>query len=218
DVDGVVLTLTVASSIPGRVSLQAATVSTVANLDRIRVEIRPTIDGIVNPPTLTPVAADGAFRIDNLREGSYQIRVVNLPQGFYVKSAFLGGTDMLTDIFKFSGSTSGTLDVVVSSGAAQLNGGVIDGRNRPVPNILAVLVPMQRNRTDLYRVAETDQNGRFAMMGITPGDYNLFSWEGIETFRYMDPDFISKFQSDGTPVHVGEASTQSIQLKMIPAR
>ena len=212
-----VLTLTVASPIPGRVSLQGAALSTLANLDRIRVEIRPTVDGIANPPGLTPVAADGTFRIDNLREGSYQIRIVNLPQGFYVKSAFLGGTDILTDVFKFSGSTSGTLDVVVSSGTGQVNGGVIDGRNRPVPNILAVLVPMQRNRADLYRIAKTDQNGRFAMMGITPGDYKLFSWDGLEPFRYMDPDFISKFESDGTPVHVDESSTQSIQVKMIPA-
>ena len=217
DVDGVVLTLTVASPIPGRVSLQGAALSTLANLDRIRVEIRPTVDGIANPPTPTAVAADGTFRIDNLREGSYQIRIVNLPQGFYVKSAFLGGTDILTDVFKFSGSTSGTLDVVVSSGTAQVNGGVIDGRNRPVPNILAVLVPMQRNRADLYRIAETDQKGRFAMMGITPGDYKLFSWDGLEPFRYMDPDFISKFESNGTPVHVDESSTQSIQVKMIPA-
>src|SRR2546430_1264887 len=152
-----------------------------------------------------------------LREGSYQIRIVNLPQGFYVKSAFLGGTDILTDVFKFSGSTPGTLDVVMSSGTGQVNGGVIDGRNRPVPNILAVLVPMQRNRADLYRIAKTDQNGRFAMMGITPGDYKLFSWDGLEPFRYMDPDFISKFESDGTPVHVDESSTQSIQVKMIPA-
>ena len=94
---------------------------------------------------------------------------------------------------------------------------MIDGRNRPVPNILAVLVPMQRNRADLYRIAKTDQNGRFAMMGITPGDYKLFSWDGLEPFRYMDPDFISKFESDGTPVHVDESSTQSIQVKMIPA-
>ncbi len=68
-----------------------------------------------------------------------------------------------------------------------------------------------------YRIAKTDQNGRFAMMGITPGDYKLFSWDGLEPFRYMDPDFISKFESDGTPVHVDESSTQSIQVKMIPA-
>ena len=55
------------------------------------------------------------------------------------------------------------------------------------------------------------------MMGITPGDYKLFSWDGLDPFRYMDPDFISKFESNGTPVHVDESSTQSIQVKMIPA-
>src|SRR5206468_11255386 len=128
------------SAIPSRVSRRVAALSTLDNLARSRVEIRPTVDGIAYPSALTPVAADGTFRIDNLREGSYQLRIVNLPQNFYVKSSFLGGTDILTDVFKFSGSTSGTLDVVISSGTGQVNGGVIDGRNRPVPNILAVLV------------------------------------------------------------------------------
>jgi len=216
DVDGLVLTLTLPSSIPGRLSLQGAAFSTLAGRDRIRVEIRPT-DGIVSPPALTPVGADGTFRIDNLREGSYQIRVVNLPPGYYVKSALLGGTDVLTDVFRFSGTISGTLDVVVSSGAAQVGGGVIDGANRPVSRVQAVLVPMQRNRTDLYKTAVTDQNGRFTMMGITPGEYKLFGWNGLEPYRFMDPDFISKFESDSTPVHVDESSAQAIQVRMIPA-
>src|SRR5207244_12135551 len=118
---------------------------------------------------------------------------------------------------KITRSTSGTRDVVMRSCTGQVNVCVIDDRNRPVPNILAVLVPKQRNRADLYRIAKTDQNCRFAMMGLTPGDYKLFSWDGLEPFRYMDPDFISKFESDGTPVHVDESSTQSIQVKMIPA-
>jgi hypothetical protein len=120
DVDGLVLTLTLPSSIPGRLSLQGAAFSTLAGRDRIRVEIRTT-DGIAGPPALIPVGADGTFRIDNLREGSYQIRVVNLPPGYCVKSALLGGTDVLMDVFRFSASISGTLDVVVSSGAAQRN-------------------------------------------------------------------------------------------------
>ena len=98
-----------------------------------------------------------------------------------------------------------------------MSGGVIDGANRPVPHVVAVLVPMQRNRTDLYKIAVTDQNGRFAMMGITPGDYKLFGWNGLEPYRFMDPDFISKFESDSTPVHVDESSAQAIQVRMIPA-
>ncbi|HYR43129.1 MAG TPA: hypothetical protein VER98_08905 [Terriglobia bacterium] len=55
------------------------------------------------------------------------------------------------------------------------------------------------------------------MMGITPGDYKLFGWNGLEPYRFMDPDFISKFESDSTPVHVDESSAQAIQVRMIPA-
>jgi hypothetical protein len=114
DVDGLVLNLTLPSSISGRLSFQGAVFSSLPGRDRIRVHLQPT-DGIVSPPALIPVDADGTFRIDNLREGSYQIGVSNLPPGYYVKSVSLGGTDVLTNVFSFSGSISGTLDVVVTS-------------------------------------------------------------------------------------------------------
>jgi hypothetical protein len=94
---------------------------------------------------------------------------------------------------------------------------VIDRANRPVAGVLAILVPMQRSRTDVYRFAVTDQNGGFVMTGITPGDYKLFGWNGHEPYRFMDSNFISKFESDGTPVHFDESSAQAIQVRMIPA-
>lgn len=215
DVDGVVLTLTLPASLSIRLSLEGGAFSTLAGRDRISVEIRPT-DGIVFPPALVPVGADGTLRIDNFRQGNYQIRVANLPQGVYAKSAVIGGVDVLTDVFRFSGSTSATMDIVLSARAAQLTGGVLDGANRPAAGVLAILVPMQRNRTDLFRFAVTDPNGRFGMTGITPGDYKLFGWNGHEPYRFQDPNFISKFETDGTPVHVDESSTQAIQVRMIP--
>jgi hypothetical protein len=155
--------------------------------------------------------------VEGLREGAYLASVLGIPPGFYVKSATLDGTDILSDAFKFSVSSSGRFDIVVGSGAAQINGAVTDARGLPVPGVQAILVPAQRNRPDLYRMADTDQNGRFTMTGITPGEYRLFSWEAIEPYRYLDPDFLKRFESDGRAIHIAESSAQTIDTKMIPS-
>ena len=221
DIEGLLLTITVPASVSGRVTLEGSALSALPNIDRIRVTFRASQDGFANPagtqPTGSPVTADGTFQVEGLREGTYLASILGIPPGFYVKSARLDGTDILSDVFKFSGSASGRLDIVVSSGAAQINGAVTNAKGLPVPGVQAILVPVQRNRPDLYRMADTDQNGRFTMTGITPGEYRLFSWEAIEPYRYLDPDFLKRFESDGRAIHIAESSTQTIDTKMIPS-
>ena len=40
------------------------------------------------------IAADGRFRVDNVRSGDYRISITDLPEGFYLKDARLSGRDV----------------------------------------------------------------------------------------------------------------------------
>jgi hypothetical protein len=86
-----------------------------------------------------------------------------------------------------------------------------------VKGVQVVLVPSKRSRLDLYKTAVTDQSGRFAMTGITPGEYKLFSWEALEPFRFFDPDFLRPYESLGSSIRVNESATQSIDVNVISA-
>ena len=55
------------------------------------------------------------------------------------------------------------------------------------------------------------------MTGIATGEYTLYSWDALEPFAYMDPDFLKRYESQGRPVNVGPASTQTVDAKIIPA-
>jgi hypothetical protein len=48
-----------------------------------------------------------------------------------------------------------------------VTGIVTDSRSQAAPGVTTVLIPEHRNRTDLYRTAQTDQNGRFTITNIT---------------------------------------------------
>jgi len=67
-----------------------------------------------------------------------------------------------------------------------------------------------------YRQAIADQNGHYALTGITPGDYKVFSWESIDNGAYFDPDFLKRYEQQGKTIHVGESSNQNVDVKLIP--
>src|SRR5207249_1918029 len=76
DIDNLVLTITPAVSIPGRVRIEGQ-VST----DRaIAVSLAPAGSGMMfsPPPPPAQVQADGSFRIENVGPGEYQVSVPGL--------------------------------------------------------------------------------------------------------------------------------------------
>ena len=85
---------------------------------------------------------------------------------------------------------------------------------------MVVLIPADKALRELpggYRVATTDQYGRFTLKNLTPGDYKAFAWEDVEPGAWMDPEFMKPLDSKGESVTVRESSASNVQLTMIPA-
>jgi protocatechuate 3,4-dioxygenase beta subunit len=220
DVEDVTVTLTTAVTLPGKVAVEGQSLSTLTGIDRMRVNLRTARGGILegagNQPAPGVIGADGSFQIAGLREGEYIAAVNVAAPGFYVKSIQYGGSDILNSSFKFSGSASGSIDVLLRPGPARVSGIVSDARSQVVSGVQTVLVPEQRNRTDLYRTAMTDATGRFNFTNVTPGQYRIFSWEAFESGMQFDPDLLKKSEQQGRLIQVAEASDQNLDVKIIP--
>jgi hypothetical protein len=116
------------------------------------------------------------------------------------------------------GQDAPTLDIVLSTKVSQVEGVVTDAKLQPAPGIQAVLVPdTNRDRIDLYKVAVSDQNGKFTLRGIAPGDYKVFAWEDLEPNAYFDPDLLRRSEAAGKPVRISESSKQSVNVQVIPS-
>ena len=227
DVDGVVVTVVPAATILGRLRVDGSQQLPVTP-DRLRVLLNSRIPtstgrGAVN----TTLAADGTFRLSNVALGDYRLTLQS--QGgataagarpgsnlIYIKDARLDGADVLNGPLRISNSAAGTLDVVVGVGGGQVSGLLNDGRSQPVPVAQVVLIPERtRDRIDLYRTSTTDINGRFNFIGIIPGDYKVFSWEGLEPNGWFDPELMAQSENNGHLVHVTDTSSEMIDLKLI---
>jgi hypothetical protein len=221
DVEPVVLTLSTGVTTTGRFTLEGQPIASLPNLNQIRLGLLPPMPTIINssPPVAFPPDADGNFQVVGLRDGEYRVQVAPLGTipGFYVKSVRYGGAEILGSLFKFTGSGSGTFEVVMRAGAGRVTGTVTDARFQPVPGNQVFAVPAQRSRTDLYRTSITDQAGRFSITGLAPGAYTIFSWEGLDNGAQFDPDFLKQHETQGKGIQVIEGTAANVDVTLIPA-
>jgi hypothetical protein len=165
-----------------------------------------------------PMPPDGAFSLNNVLRGEYRVTVSSPQPEFYVKETRLDSVDVLNQPLLVSGAISGTLDIVLSSKAGQIEGTILNEQSQPVEGIQTVLIPDRlRDRIELYKTAVSDQNGHFTIRGITPGEYKIFAWEAIEEFAYFDLDFLRQSEQKGKPVSISESSKVTTEVKVIPA-
>lgn len=225
DVNNVTLTVSSGVAIPGRIQLEGTPAGAEAGqnpLERVTVMLQPTSGGLNILSMLTGggarPAADGTFSLPRTSAGDYRVVVNGLGTNLYIKDARLGQTDALQS-FTLAPPVIGTLEITIGSNPGQVTGAVTDATLKPVSGVQAVLIPDQlRNRQDLYKTAITDQDGRFTLRGITPGDYRLYAWEDIEPYSYYDGEVLRQYEQQGKLVRIREGSAETADLKIIPAR
>jgi len=219
DVDNLAITVGGGLTIPGRIQVEG-TAPPAFGFDRMALQLNPA-SGVVSLGSILQIArpgSDGAFSLEKVNAGEYRFAIQGLPPAMYIKSARFDQTDILASGFTVTDRAPGTLQVVVSANAGQIDGNVLDKESKPVRGIPTVLIPdRNRERRELFKFAQSDQNGHFIMNGIAPGDYKLFAWEDIEPFSYFDPDVLKQFEDNGKPIHVVETTKETFEIKLIPA-
>ncbi len=65
------------------------------------------------------------------------------------------------------------------------------------------------------RAEVTDQNGRFLLRGMVPGEYRIFSWDSDVDFDWYDAEQLKPYESKGVRISVEEGDRKTVQLTVI---
>ena len=166
-----------------------------------------------------PVKDDLSFKIAASPE-QYDLNVLGLPEGFFVKAIRLGSQDVtLTGLDFTRGVAADEVAVVLNPNGGQIEGTVQNTKSENAPGVMVTLIPSieRRSQWRLYKTANTDQSGHFAMKGLPPGDYTIYAWEDIEPGAYQDPDYVKPHESAGQSISIKQGDHQTLQLKAIAA-
>lgn len=172
---------------------------------------------IMEQAGMAMVNEDGSFEIKDVPGANYQLAVGARSEKFrdyYTKSALLGGQEVADTGFAAGPGT--VLDVLVSAKGAGIEGTVVDGEGKPVPNAAVVTVPStgKLGRPDAYQSAMSDESGHFAMRGMNPGSFLVLAFEEMGE-NYRLPAFAKKYEGKGQKVELEQGGRKSVVLKLI---
>lgn len=206
NVEGVNLVITAGADVRGEVRIEG---QAALNPAALRITLAPRGEGGGRPGSTAPVDAKGAFTLHNAGPDTYSVNLLNLPEDFYVKSVRMGGAgDILSAGLNLAQGTGAPLEVTLSAAGGRIEGVVLDDKQQAAASATVALLPGGRAVT-------TDQNGRFTVRGIAPGDYKLFAWEDAEPGAWQDPDFMKPYENAGEAVSVRESGRENVQLKLL---
>jgi hypothetical protein len=154
---------------------------------------------------------DGTFLLADVPDGSYAVDVWGLEKGWFIKAIHYGSIDVLEKGLQVEhGSSSGTLEVVISSAGAEMEGTVNDQDGKPIVAAQVRMRPEPEtsfNRTRAHTTG-TDQNGHFSFSSLAAGKYKIWA-RSPSTFPEAPVA-----NSESQTVTLSERDHQSIQLKI----
>jgi hypothetical protein len=223
-VDGVTIAISRGVDISGRLTWEGPPANDAGD---VYVTLRP-LGETQSFPSQLAVKPDGIFLFKNVAEGSYRPVVEEYAPApnLFLKSARYGSATIGDAGFTVQSGGDLALELTLSSRVAQLSGVVLDADSLPAAGATVVLIPdpPHRGMNEQYKSKTTDQNGKFSMAGVTPGDYKVFSWEvGDDSDErygadWFDAEWLKAYETKGEAVQLGEAEQKSLNLVLIETR
>jgi protocatechuate 3,4-dioxygenase beta subunit len=213
DIDGVGVTIGPGMNITGQIVWDG---KPALERDELTVRAKP-VDLNLGFQGGTRVTQGNFFTLKDVGEGTYHAEVAGESKDCYIKDVQYGPSSALEDGFTVVRGAPATLEITVSSHGARVQGAVSDADGLPASGVWVVLVPEAKHREQyrLYKTQTTDQNGRFDLRGIPPGEYKLFSWEEVEMGAWEDPEFLRPFEEKGEKIALQEGDQKTLNLVSI---
>jgi hypothetical protein len=170
----------------------------------------------------TRIGDDGTFELKS-RPGRMRIDIVNdsmnQPGGWAIRAVWLNGIDVTNSGVEFHPNehVSG-LEVELTNRLTTISGLVTNARGESVTEYSAIAFSQDREQwtgTTRYQGSGgPDQDGRFKITGLPPGDYYIVAIDKIEPGQSSDPDFLETVRSNATAVSIREGDSRTVDLKL----
>jgi hypothetical protein len=165
----------------------------------------------------SPVSPEGEYLMTAISPDLADIRVSNLPSGYFVKSVTFRGHEVSETGIELGLGGAHQADIEISPNGATLEGTVSEEEDKPSLGATVVLVPDPEHRQlkSRYYTATADQNGRFTASGIHPGEYTVVAWDSAESPDYAAPDALKVADKQGQALKLEGGGRKAVQLKAL---
>jgi hypothetical protein len=179
------------------------------------------MDGIMFNPGGPATVSDDLTFVVRTRPGKMRIAFGGPPPpGWSIRAVRYRGTDVTDSGIEFRPNENvDDIEVEITNRISDVSGLVTNGRGEPVRDYTVVAFARDRERwtssSRYLRSGRPDQDGRFKLSGLPPGDYFVVALDSVDGSEWMDPDFLERVQPKATTFSLNEGETKSVDLRIM---
>jgi len=221
NVRDVVVALTEAPRVSGRVEFEGATTPAPAQLARLAIEAQ-TVDSqfLIGAPPVPrgAVTSDRQFKTTGVTPGWYVLRATGLP-GWTIRTAMRAGKDLSDEPFEAT-APLGDVVVTLTDRATTVTGIVTSPEGKPDADATVLVFPSDPARSGVRRrqSARVDKNGAYALNGLPAGEYLLVAINDQFAADWEEPPFLNSLVRLGTRVTVPSSGALAMDLRTSAVR
>jgi hypothetical protein len=219
DIDGVLVTLAPGATISGSVTVQASQSALLPDVTQFRINAPAVDPSEAAPQTQARVEQDGSFTIEGVAAGLRWIRA-QAPRGWSLKSVVVDGRDVIdTPLEVRSAQRLTNVSLVFTDKLAEINGTVADQAGTPMTEYTVLAFPtdgtLWRPAARQIMTTRPDQNGKFQMRGLPPGDYYLAAIDPEVPGEWFEPAFLDQQRRGATRFSLVEGDVKTMDLSVV---
>jgi hypothetical protein len=217
DITDVVVTLAPGATLAGRIVFTTSS-SASRDLQQVRVTLPAAEPGGFPGRGSARIESDGTFAIENVPAGLRWLRT-QAPRGWALLSAIVDGRDASDEPLDIrAGQRINGITITFTDRVAEINGTVSSDRGAPVSEytVLAFSTDRARWRAESRHIVPVrpDQNGRYQLRGLPPGEYYVAVIDPAEPGQWFDPAYLEEQVTGAARLTLAESGVRTQDLKI----
>jgi len=219
DVNGIRLVSAPPLTVSGRLVVDPAAAQALRP-SSVRIMITPMQMAIPMVGGTGPVVVNDDLSFEaKARPGKMRVTLAGPMPGWAIRSVRYRETDVVdTGMELHAGENITDLEVELTNRLTDVSGVVTTAKGETVKDYSVVVFPVDREKwtpnSRYVQRARPDQDGRYKVTGLPPGEYRVIALDYVDSNDWNDPEFLEKIRSSTTAFSVTEGEMKSVDLRI----
>lgn len=197
NIDGLELPLMPVFELKGRIDWDGPA----GEFHDLKVQLDPLRE--MDQPISSGIAAEGAFRVTEVKPDRYRVSLSGASGNTYVKSVRLGSREMPDGILDVRRGAGQPLSLILSTAGGQLSGVARDA-DGPLMEAAVGLADDRPGPFNALRVARTNGDGSYVFHALPPGNYKLFLFEPEDLRSLVRSGALGVYDASADKIEIAE--------------
>jgi len=154
--------------------------------------------------------------------GKFRISLFGQMPGWSIRSVRYRGADITDSGMEFQPNEDiADVEVELTNRVTDVSGLVTNTKGEKVKDYSVVVFPQDRDKwtpnSRYMRTARADQDGRYKVTGLPPGEYRVIALDYLDPNEWNTPEFLDSIHAKATSFAVNEGETKTVDLRIVSA-